>query len=230
MSSFLLQVPGSLPRPLAGIICDMDGLLVDSEPLSVEAWRLTLLHYQVAMHPDDLREMFGLRIDATARLLIDRYALPITVDELSAEKSAEMEALIRVGLRPMPGATELIQWMEHHHVPHALATSGLRRHAEVSLAAAGFGHAFPIRVTGEDVLAPKPAPDAFLSAAQRLGLAPATCLVLEDAPHGVAAALAAGMAVIAVPNQQTQDLDFPAPTATARSLSDVERWLRSQDV
>ncbi len=217
----------TLRLPIDAIICDMDGLLVDSEGLSVEAWRTTLADLGVALTAADFDDMFGLRIDEDAELIINRYHLSATVAELVATKSARMLAMVATHLAPMPGAREVVEWLVTAGVPHALATSGLGDYAAACLTATGLLGAFPIRVSGEQVPHGKPAPDIFLEAARRLGIAPDRCLVLEDAPHGVAAANAAGMRVIAVPNALTAPLAFPPVTARMASLHEVLASLRS---
>jgi HAD superfamily hydrolase (TIGR01509 family) len=218
-------MPITLRLPIAAIICDMDGLLIDSEGLSTEAWQRALAPYGVALDDATVADMFGLRIDEDARLLIAQFHLAATVAELVAAKNARMLELVRAGLQPLPGARELVAWLVDRRVPYALATSGLADYAAACLAAVGLGDAFAIRVTGDQVAHGKPAPDIFLEAARRLDLPPAGCLVLEDAPNGVAAAVAAGMPVIAVPNTHTTDLTFPPVTARAASLHDVLAWL-----
>lgn len=221
-----LRLPdGAPPLSLAALIFDMDGLLVDSEGLSTEAWRAVLASHGVTMQQRDIDEMFGLRIDEDAELLIARYHLAATVDDLVQAKTERLLAMVRTNLAPMPGAVELVAWLVARQVPYALATSGLGEYAAACLTAVGFGDRFPIRVSGEQVAHGKPAPDIFLEAARRLNLAPAQCLVLEDAPHGVAAAVAAQMPVIAVPNEYTAALSFPPVTARANSLHDVLTWL-----
>ena len=211
----------TLRLPIDAIICDMDGLLVDSEGLSVEAWRVALAEHGVMLTDADVAEMFGLRIDEDAALLIARYHLTASVAELVDAKSARMLAMVQTHLAAMPGARELADWLIGEAVPHALATSGLGDYATACLTATGLLAAFPIRVSGEQVPHGKPAPDIFLEAARRIGCAPERCLVLEDAPHGVAAANAAGMRVIAVPNTFTAPLAFPPVTARMSSLHEV---------
>jgi HAD superfamily hydrolase (TIGR01509 family) len=211
------------------IICDMDGLLIDSEGLSVEAWRATLAGYGVTMTAADIDEMLGLRIDEDAELLIRRYALPATVIDLASEKTERMIALVRTHLKPMPGARELLAWLGARDVPRALATSGLSNYAQECLTAVGLDEAFPVRVTGDAVKRGKPAPDIFLLAADLLKISPSRCLVLEDAPNGVAAAVAAQMPVIAIPNDHTRQLHFPPVTAQAQSIFDVLTWLEGDN-
>jgi HAD superfamily hydrolase (TIGR01509 family) len=217
----------TLRLPIDAIICDMDGLLVDSEGLSADAWRLALAERGVTLTDADIDDMFGLRIDEDAALLIARYGLTATIDELVADKSARMAAMVATHLAPMPGAHELVEWLVTENVPHALATSGLGDYAVACLTTTGLLSAFPLRVSGEQVPHGKPAPDIFLEAARRLGIAPERCLVLEDAPHGVAAANAAGMRVIAVPNAFTAPLPCPPVTARMASLHEVLAHLRA---
>jgi HAD superfamily hydrolase (TIGR01509 family) len=218
-------MPITLRLPITAVICDMDGLLIDSEGLSTEAWRRALAPFGVALDDATIAAMFGLRIDEDAKLLIAQFQLTATVAELVAAKNARMLELVRAGLQPLPGARELVAWLAAQHVSHALATSGLSEYAAACLAAVGLGDAFAIRVTGDQVAHGKPAPDIFLEAARRLALPPSGCLVLEDAPNGVAAAVAAGMPVIAVPNEHTAGLAFPPVTARAASLFEVLAWL-----
>lgn len=220
-----LRLPDGRRRALTAVICDMDGLLVASEALSTAAWRAVLAGYGVRMTDADVAEMFGLRIDEDAALLIARYRLPANDADLAQAKTARMLALVRAQLQPMPGALAFVGWLQAGGVPHALATSGLAEYAAACLDAVGLGAAFPVRVTGDAVPRGKPAPDIFLEAARRLAIAPAGALVLEDAPNGVAAALAAGMPVIAIPNAETRGLPFPAPTAFAGSLAEAQSWL-----
>jgi HAD superfamily hydrolase (TIGR01509 family) len=221
--------PSGFRLAVDAIIFDMDGLLIDSEGLSVEAWRATLASYGVTMTKADIDEMLGLRIDEDAALLIQRYALPTTIDDLACAKTEHMVALVRTHLKPMPGAVELLAWLDAHHIPRALATSGLSEYARECLVAVGLDDAFATRVTGDAVKRGKPAPDIFLLAAAQLNISPPRCLVLEDAPNGVAAAVAAQMPVIAIPNDHTLQLRFPPVTARAQSLFDVLTWLESAD-
>jgi len=210
---------------LDAIICDMDGLLIDSEGPSAQAWRDAMAAYDVTLNDDDIDDMFGLRIDEDAALLIQRYDIAASVADLVAAKSARMLELVHQHLEPMPGATQFVNWLVEHDVTRALATSGLVDYAAVCLEKVGFADAFALRVTGGEVPRGKPAPDIFLEAASRLGVAPERCLVFEDAPHGVAAANAAGMPVIAVPNAETIKLTFPPFNARAVSLKEALTWL-----
>lgn len=214
---------GALVR---AVIFDLDGLLVDSEPVQIAAWEDFLAEYGHSLDPALLGQMFGLRLLDSARLVRDRLGLPLTVEEVMERRDALFFAALPGRLHPMPGARELVAALRARGVPLALATSGHRRYADVALAELGIEGAFDVEVTGEEVAAGKPAPDIYLAAAARLQLPPERCLALEDAPNGVAAAQAAGMHCLAVPNPMTAGLPgLDRADAVLTSLTEVLPWL-----
>ena len=131
----------------------------------------------------------------------------------------------------MPGAREIVAFGREQNLPMALATSGMRAHADISLAETGLAGNFDVEVTGDEVQRGKPAPDLFLLAAERLGVSPETAVVFEDSPLGVEAAVAAGMAVIAIEGGRTVLPPFPvAPDLLVPTLIDALAWLREQRI
>ncbi len=220
--SFYLQIPNAThPLQMDAAIFDMDGLLVDSEGLATEAWRIILARYHIPLRQEDIDALFGMRIIDDARLFVAQYGIPQTPEDLVSERRIVMEELLRQSLKPMPGAIELVQALSAHSVPLALATSGAQSHAELCLSLTGLSAFFPLRVTGDQVEHGKPAPDIFFMAAKLLGVAPEQCLVFEDAPHGAVAGMAAGSSVVCVPCEHTAKLQFPPVTITTRSLLDA---------
>jgi sugar-phosphatase len=195
-------------RP-AALLLDMDGLMVDSEPLWFEVerdfarsrggdWTPELAHACVGQglrHTlDVMRDTFGFAIDEArdTRDVIDRF-------------------LARVGsLVLKPGCEELLA-QANGHVPMALASSSSRRLVEGVVARFGLGAILGAVVSGDDVARPKPAPDIFLEAARRLGAPAEQCVVLEDSLAGVAAARAAGMHAIAVPERSPEPFHNVTP-------------------
>ncbi len=114
-------------------------------------------------------------------------------------------------------------------LPLALATSGQRDYVDAALRESGLAGSFAVEVTCESVTRGKPDPETYLLAAQRLGINPAHCLVFEDAPAGIAAAIAAGMAAVAVPDVYTKDLTFdPAPHAVLPDLHAAIAWIEER--
>jgi HAD superfamily hydrolase (TIGR01509 family) len=118
---------------------------------------------------------------------------------------------VEAGLPLKPGVRELVDLLETREVARAIVTSTRRERALRKLEAVGLRHRFGTIVTGSDIAHPKPAPDIYRLAADRLGVAPEACVVIEDSIPGVRAALAAGMTPIQVP-------DLIAPDADARAL------------
>jgi len=118
----------------------------------------------------------------------------------------------------MPGLGEVIAEIGRRGLRCALATSGERRYVEAVRRELNLDGVFDVIAVAEDVARGKPAPDVYLLAAQRLGLPPAQCLVLEDAPNGVAAAKAAGMRCVLCRNEMTRSLDLSAADAILPSL------------
>ena len=208
------------------VVFDLDGLLVDSEPVQIAAWETFLSELGHALDPDLLADMFGLRIWDSARLLNERLRLDLTVEEVVERRDEVFFAALPGHLDAMPGAREIVADLRRRGVALALATSGHRRYVDLALAAIGLTGAFDEEVTGDAVEHGKPAPDIYLAAAARLGVEPGACVALEDAPLGIASAKAAGMRCVAIPNEMTWGLPgLDAADAVLGSLFDVVPWL-----
>jgi HAD superfamily hydrolase (TIGR01509 family) len=217
--------------PIRALIFDMDGLLVDSEPVAERAMADFLRRHGHELRPEVVGQLLGRRASEGIALVAEVYGLPGDLDEYVRVFDEMRLAALYGNLRPMPGAAEVIAFARQAGLRIALATSNLRPHADVTLTEAALAGLFDAEVTGDEVERGKPAPDIFLRAAERLGVEPAVCLVLEDAPAGVQAAAAAGMRAICVPHVRTRDLDFPVPPdAILPDLGAVIPWLEAQGV
>jgi beta-phosphoglucomutase len=186
-------------RAFRGVVLDLDGVVADSEPLHVRAWVGVL--GELGLGPEtvgetEMRGWVGIPdVDITAALVRDRR-LPISSPELLERKRRAFRELIPHALTSFAGvAAELERW---DGAPLGLATATARREAELMLDTLGVRRFFRAVVTGDDVSRPKPAPDCYRLAVQRLGLAPADCAAVEDAPHGIRAAREAGLYAVAV--------------------------------
>lgn len=199
--------------------------MVDTEPLSRQAWDQVLRVYGQELDDEVYGRMIGLRADESCHLVLSAFSLPLTVEELLARK-AEAFATVRAdGVPVMPGLFALLAAIEQRGLPWAVATSTFRRQAEVILAQIGLSGAYQALAGGDEVARGKPAPDLYLLAAERLGVAPTHCLALEDSMPGCRSAVAAGMTVVAVPNGDTQAADFSLAHYRFSSLHDVARHL-----
>jgi HAD superfamily hydrolase (TIGR01509 family) len=178
-----------------GVVFDCDGTLVDSEPLSGEAWRRTVAPYGYAITDEDLAACVGIPYARTHAYMAERVALPDAAT-LWPALSRELFALIDERLEPFADALEALAELRAQGVKVAVASSSVRERLDYTLARAGL--AFEVSIAGDEVEHPKPAPDMFLLAARRLGVAPARCVVVEDSAPGVAAGRAAGMPTLGI--------------------------------
>jgi HAD superfamily hydrolase (TIGR01509 family) len=212
--------------PLAAIIFDMDGLLVDSEPVAADALRTFLLGHGRELTAETLEGTLGRRLPEAIAVVAAAHDLPGPLDDLVAAYARMRLEALRGNVAAMPGAAALLDWVRAFGLASALATSSDRAQADVSLAEAGLVGRFDVMVTGDEVRHGKPAPDLFLLAAERLGVPPEACLVFEDAPAGLDAAARAGMRRVWVPNAHTGHLRPAVPVdATLDSLVDAVPWL-----
>lgn len=219
--------------PIQALIFDMDGLLVDSEPLTgIALMALFEQHACTSINWDDkalAARLLGRRMPELLAVLAEMCGIATPASELNEALEALRIQTLRGRLQAMPGAASLLIFAATCGLPLALATSGRRAYVDAVLGETRFTGRFTVEVTGEDVTRGKPDPATYLLAAARLGVEPAACVVLEDAPNGIAAAVAAGMRAIAIPNIYSRGLSFvPPPEATLPDLNAVIPWLLVQ--
>ncbi len=206
---------------IEAMLFDLDGLMVDSEAHALATWRAVMARRGVELDQATIDAMLGQRLDETARMLVERLALADDPRALGAEKSALQIERLDGNVTAMPGLFELIDALDSRGVKRAVASSGVKPYVEAVLGATDLVGRFEVVITGDDVAKGKPAPDVFLRAAECLDVHPPACLVLEDAPNGVAAAKAAGMRCVVVPNAFTRTLDLSAADRILPSLNAV---------
>ncbi|HEY7620515.1 MAG TPA: HAD family phosphatase [Solirubrobacteraceae bacterium] len=203
----------------AAALFDNDGLTLDTEPAWTRAEVALFARHGQTWTMDHKRELLGTS-PATAAVKLERM-----LGRPGAQLSAELYDLVvdevAEGIEPMPGAVALLAALRAAGVPLGLVSNSRRRFVELGLATAGLADAFDAIVTAEDVARPKPAPDAYVAAARALGAAPASCVVLEDSPPGLAAGLAAGARTIGVPSLEGVTLEADV---VAASLEDRAVW------
>jgi HAD superfamily hydrolase (TIGR01509 family) len=212
---------------LQAVILDMDGLMVDSEPIARQAWETVLLSYGRELDGLTYAQMVGLRLEESSELVRDTYHLSVPPVELANQKEKTMAQLRARGLPIMPGLTRLIDFLNGRAVPWAVATSSRRAYALDVLQQIGYSEKCQAIATGDEVKQGKPAPDLYLLVAERLAVLPENCLALEDSVPGGQAALAAGMTLAAVPNGHTTAADFPFAHYVFDSLNGVVELLNS---
>jgi HAD superfamily hydrolase (TIGR01509 family) len=182
------------------VIFDMDGVIVDSEPYSIRALIDVLRQYGIEPTGDDLRRSYGRRVRDDLVDYFARYGVTADVNIAIAHKHAHYYHLAAGHLQPFAGVTALLKRLRDRGYRLALASSGDRVKVAFGMQALELNGIFEAVVTGDDVSHSKPDPEIYLIAAQRLGLPPAACIAIEDAPAGVEAVKRAGMCCIAVTN------------------------------
>ncbi|MCP4359674.1 MAG: HAD family phosphatase [Chloroflexi bacterium] len=206
---------------LTAIIFDMDGLMVDSEPLSRQAWDEFLRPYGGRISDEMQSQIIGLRADMSTPLIIAAYDIPLTVAEIIEQRKQIYTHIRAQGVPVMPGLWELQAYIAERDIPWAVASSSGRVHVNEMLAQLQLADKVYATACGDEVAHGKPAPDIYLLAAERLDIPPEKCLALEDSGPGSMAAVAAGMTVIAIPNGETKNSDFSHVHYSYNSLHDV---------
>jgi HAD superfamily hydrolase (TIGR01509 family) len=213
--------------PLSAVIFDMDGVLVDSEPIHFEGTRALLADYGIDYSSELNDNFFGCTDRDVFRLLRARYRLVASEQELAAKWIARVVALLGRPLRPMAGVPAALRALKDSGLRLALASSSAPEIIRATLAGLGLGGMFELVVSGHDVDHGKPAPDIFLEAVRRLGLSCDACLVVEDSFNGVSAAAAAGIRCVAVPCSSTADQDFSLACGRLADLRELPAWVEA---
>lgn len=202
------------------VLFDMDGVIVDSEPLHIAAFQASLKRYGRNLSEEQYKQHFAGKTDeAGFRHYFDRTgeAVQPHMPVIVGEKSKIYLDLAADKLIPYVGAVELIRALVSRNVPLALVTGSLRAEAEAVLDAFSLTECFAAVVAAENITQSKPSPEGYLQAAQALNVEPKDCLVIEDAPSGVRAANAAGMRCLAVTNTHSKQ-ELQEATAVVSQL------------
>ena len=192
----------------SAVIFDMDGVLLDSEPLHYEAVRIILAEQGVDFPLEDYFRYLGTTLTSTWDDLCDRYPITMPFAQFEARYNADVLAHYRAGAPLIRGARELVEQLREAGVPIAVASSSHRMWVDAALKGAGLSDYFDQTTAGDEVSMGKPSPEIYLKAAEKLGVDPARCIAIEDAPAGVESASAAGMKVVLVRSELTHDLNL----------------------
>lgn len=206
-------------RPSAAVF-DLDGLLIDSEPLWREAERAVFSTVGIELTDEMCKQTMGLRIDRVVEYWDARFGIGgRSIDELADAIVDEVALLMRQRGQPMPGVADILDLLRDRGIRLGLASSSPRRLIEVAVTTLEIADRFVTLHSALDETNGKPHPDVYLSAARSLGVAPQDCLAFEDSLPGVRSALAAGMTVVAVP--AAEDYGDPAFDAAHRKIASL---------
>jgi len=219
-----------MPRSRAkAVIWDMDGVIADTAPYHFKAWQEVFQRRGVDFTKDDFRRNFGQRNDTIIRNTLGEQISRSEISAIAREKEETYRRVIGQNIRPLPGAVKLLKSLREHRFKIALASSAPIENIRLVTGSLGIDNYFHSIVTGRDVAEGKPSPQGFLLAAQKLGVEPKNCIVIEDAIAGVAASKRAGMQCVAVtnthPRESLAEADLIVDTLEEVTANDLEELL-----
>ena len=213
------------------VIWDMDGVIADTAPYHYKAWQQVFRKRGVSYTEDDFKRKFGQRNDTIIRSAMGEQISQNDMDTIAEEKEKAYRTLARGNIKPLPGAEGLLRSLGEHGFGAAIASSAPTENIRLVTRSLGINGCFQAIVSGHEVTKGKPNPQGFLLAAQKLGVEPAHCIVIEDAVAGVEAARRAGMRCIAVTNThpagRLKEADLIVDTLEAIRLEDLKALVES---
>jgi len=211
------------------VIWDMDGVIADTAPFHLSAWQEVFQERGVKFTKEDFRHSFGQRNDTIIRKTLGEETSQEEIDAISGKKEASFRRRIRRNLKPLPGVIKLITSLEEQGFKMALASSAPIENIQLLNTGLGIDNYFQTIISDKDVTEGKPSPQGFLLAAQRLGVKPRNCVVIEDAVAGVTAAKRAGMHCLAItnthPRRSLKEANLIVDTLEGVSINDIEGLL-----
>lgn len=205
---------------IQGVVFDLDGLMFNTEEIFHHAGCELMRRRGKEMTAEIVMQMMGRRAHEAFAILVEMLELTESIDDLLAESREIFMAMLDRELAPMPGLYELLDHIEDRGLPKGVATSSGRSYLEHVLGRFDLLPRFQTLLTAEDVTHGKPHPEIYLTAADRLAIAPTSMLVLEDSQTGTQAGVAARAHVVSVPHQHSRSHDFSSAIHIAEGLHD----------
>ena len=202
------------------VIFDMDGVLIDSVILHWIAYNKVLAGYDIRVEQDQMHKYVGRNIRDQVAMFNYDFGLDIDPEVFIAE-TGKLKQHVFDDIKPKPGVVHLLEALRREGIATAVATSTSRAGATKHLTTAGIIQFFDVIVTADDVAKHKPDPEVYVHTARQLGVPVDVCVVIEDAPSGIAAAKAAGMQCIAVRTAYTLPEQLRQANVAVASLADV---------
>ena len=215
---------------IKGIIFDMDGVLVDTERISFKFWEKSFEKYGYKYSMDTHLSLIGRNNNSIRNILGETFGTEFPLDEICNYKSeSRIKYLLEEGTPLKIGVFELLDYLRENNYKIAVATSTHKERAIQRLESVGIKEKFDDMVCGDEIEHYKPNPEIFLKAAEKLGLKPEECIVIEDSPAGVEAGYKGGMTVINVPDMKMPDEEMKKYSSLiCNNLLDVKEYLETK--
>jgi HAD superfamily hydrolase (TIGR01509 family) len=207
-------------------IFDMDGLMVDTEPLYFEAESELARRFDKTFTREVMHHMMGHKATRSIQIMMEILGIEGSISEILTLRDMLYESLLVRGINVMRGLLDLLDWLETHGYRKAVATSSRRRFKDIIFDQLDLHGRFEVVITGGEVSEGKPSPEIYQRALHDLGLLAEQCVVLEDSGVGLTAAKRAGCPCIVVPNEFTENQDFSTADLVVPHLfhKDIRRF------
>lgn len=192
--------------PIHAVLFDLDGTIIDSEPLYKQANKVFLQRHGIVVPDDRFEQFVGIGARNFISIMTGEFGLKGETSKLLAEMDQCYIDLARENTVHFSEMVDFVRTINELGIPHAIASGSTVRAIRESLSFAHVDDLFPVIVSSMEVQRGKPAPDVFIEAARRIGAETSECLVVEDSRAGVAAGLAAGMTVLALPAHAEEEM------------------------
>lgn len=216
-------------KNIDAVIFDMDGVLIDTERISFNAFKEVLKGYNYEMSEEFYLTMIGRNVKSIKEVMLSEYGSSFPFDEIYEKKvKIAVETIDRDGVIIKPGVHELVDYLKDNNYRIAVATSTRKERAHYLLEQIGIKDKVDYIICGDQVVNSKPDPEIFLKAAKGIGIEPQNCMVIEDSDAGILAASRAGMTGINVPDMKKPDENMKKLAfKICSSLLDVKTYMES---
>lgn len=208
---------------MKAFIFDMDGVIIDSEPVHKQVIKEVLLKNNIIVDNDEFNKLIGMTSTSVFSYFINKHHLPYTPEEMTNNHMTFFKNyIIEHQLKPIDGITNLLEQLKTSQIPLAIASSSPLDVIEFVVKAFNIDKYFKFLVSGEDLVHGKPAPDIYLKTAKKLVVDPKNCVVLEDSKNGSIAAKDAGMFCIGFANPNSGNQDLSRADIIIKQISDIK--------
>ena len=208
---------------MKAVIFDMDGVIIDSEPIHFEVDMQTMKDLGCNISVEELEKYVGTTNEYMLTDIKKNYNISTSIEEIISYKVEMTKSkIIQSDLEPIEGIKELLSRLKNKNIPAAIASSSPRDFIDIVISKFKLQDYFKYIVSGEEVANGKPAPDVYIETAKKLGLSPKDCTVIEDSKNGVLAAKTAGMKCIGFQNSNSGNQDLSKADAIVKSITEIK--------